>query len=103
MGFTGSRAESRSTTSRSGCGRESMNGARLVHDELVAHGCELLIADVQKVKGLALLACKTDKSAWTPFHQGADELPDGCPRPVEYVDLAHEPRISAGFAVHRLQ
>ena len=80
-----------------------MNGARLVHDELVAHGCELLIPDARKVKGLAPLACKTDKSAWTTVDQGADELPDGCPRPVEYVDLAHEPRISAGLAVHRLQ
>lgn len=38
---------------------ESMNGARFVHDELVAHGWEVLIADAQKVKGLAPLACKT--------------------------------------------
>ena len=41
---------------------ESMNGARFVHDELVAHGWEVLIADAQRVKGLAPLACKTDKS-----------------------------------------
>jgi transposase len=40
---------------------ESMNGARFVHDELVAHGWEVLVADAQKVKGLAPLACKTDK------------------------------------------
>ena len=40
---------------------ESMNGARFVHDELVGHGWEVLIADAQKVKGLAPLACKTDK------------------------------------------
>ena len=40
---------------------ESMNGARLVHDELVGHGWEVLVADAQKVKGLAPLACKTDK------------------------------------------
>jgi transposase len=40
---------------------ESMNGARFVHDELVAHGWEVLIADAQRVKGLAPLACKTDK------------------------------------------
>ncbi len=32
---------------------ESMNGARFVHDELVAHGWEVLIADAQKVNGLA--------------------------------------------------
>ena len=40
---------------------ESMNGARFVHDELVGHGWEVLIADAQRVKGLAPLACKTDK------------------------------------------
>src|SRR4051794_13174625 len=40
---------------------ESMNGARFVHDRLEEHGWEGLIADAQKVKGLAPLACKTDK------------------------------------------
>jgi len=40
---------------------ESMNGARFVHDELVAQGWEVLVADAQRVKGLAPLACKTDK------------------------------------------
>ena len=50
---------------------ESMNGARFVHDELVAHGWEVLVADAQKVKGLAPLAVKTDKSAWTAAHPGA--------------------------------
>ena len=40
---------------------ESMNGARFVHDELTAHGWRVLVADAQKVKGLAPLACKTDK------------------------------------------
>jgi transposase len=40
---------------------ESMNGARFVHDELVGHGWEVLIADAQRVKGLAPLACQTDK------------------------------------------
>lgn len=40
---------------------ESMNGARYVHDELAGYGWEVLVADAQKVKGLAPLACKTDK------------------------------------------
>ena len=40
---------------------ESMNGARFVHDELVKYGWEVLIADAQRVKGLAPLACQTDK------------------------------------------
>ena len=50
---------------------ESMNGARFVHDELVRYGWEVLVADAQRVKGLAPLACKTDKSAWTAAHPGA--------------------------------
>ena len=47
----------------SACGRviESMNGARFVHDTLEEHGWEVLVADAQKVKGLAPLACKTDR------------------------------------------
>jgi transposase len=40
---------------------ESMTGARLVHDTLEAEGWSVEIADAQKVKGLAPLACKTDK------------------------------------------
>jgi transposase len=36
---------------------ESMNGARFVHDRLELHGWEVEIADAQKVKGLAPLAC----------------------------------------------
>jgi transposase len=40
---------------------ESMNGARFVHDQLEEHGWDVLIADAHKVKGLAPLACKTDK------------------------------------------
>jgi hypothetical protein len=41
---------------------ESMTGARLVHDTLEAEGWEVEIADAQKVKGLAPLACKTTGS-----------------------------------------
>ena len=40
---------------------ESMTGARIVHDTLEAEGWSVEIADAQKVKGLAPLACKTDK------------------------------------------
>ncbi len=40
---------------------ESMTGARFVHDQLEQLGWEVLIADAQKVKGLAPLACKTDR------------------------------------------
>jgi transposase len=40
---------------------ESMNGARFVHDQLELAGWEVEIADAAKVKGLAPLACKTDR------------------------------------------
>ena len=44
---------------------ESMNGARYVHDQLELAGWQVEIADAQKVKGLAPLACKTDRiDAW---------------------------------------
>jgi transposase len=40
---------------------ESMNGARFVHDRLEERGWRVEIADALKVKGLAPLACKTDR------------------------------------------
>lgn len=40
---------------------ESMNGARFVHDRLEELGWEVEIADAQKVRGVAPLACKTDR------------------------------------------
>jgi transposase len=44
---------------------ESMNGARFIHDTLELLGWSVEIADAKKVKGLAPLACKTDKiDAW---------------------------------------
>jgi transposase len=44
---------------------ESMNGARFVHDRLELQGWQVEIADAQKAKGLAPLACKTDRiDAW---------------------------------------
>jgi transposase len=44
---------------------ESMTGARFVHDSLERCGWEVEVADAIKVKGLAPLACKTDRiDAW---------------------------------------
>jgi transposase len=40
---------------------ESMTGARFIHDTLEQLGWDVLIADAQRVKGLAPLACKTDR------------------------------------------
>ncbi len=67
---------------------ESMNGARFVHDRLEELGWDVLIADAQKVKGLAPLACKTDKIdarvlAELSWRSGAGDLvarPDDPPR-----------------------
>src|SRR3712207_8614085 len=41
---------------------ESMTGARFVHDQLELRGWEVQVADAVKVKGLAPLAAKTDRS-----------------------------------------
>jgi transposase len=44
---------------------EAMNGARFVHDHLEQLGWDVEIADAARVKGLAPLACKTDRiDAW---------------------------------------
>jgi hypothetical protein len=62
---------------------ESMTGARLVHDTLEQEGWEVEIADAQKVKGLAPLACKTDTSpraAATSLTRTATANATRCPR-----------------------
>ena len=62
---------------------ESMNGARFVHDTLERCGWEVEVADAQKVKGLAPLACKTDRiDAWvlaelSPPRSGSGDLAAG--------------------------
>jgi transposase len=54
---------------------ESMNGARFVHDTLERLGWEVELADAQKVKGLAPLACKTDRiDAWVLAELSRREL-----------------------------
>src|SRR5918992_4546514 len=54
---------------------ESMNGARFVHDQLELAGWCVEIADAQKVKGLAPLACKTDRiDAWVLAELSRREL-----------------------------
>jgi transposase len=40
---------------------ESMNGSRFIHDTLELCGWEVAVADAQRVKGMAPLACKTDR------------------------------------------
>jgi transposase len=54
---------------------ESMNGARFVHDQLELRGWEVQIADALRVKGLAPLACKTDRiDAWVLAELSRREL-----------------------------
>jgi transposase len=54
---------------------ESMNGARFVHDALELAGWDVEIADAQRVKGLAPLACKTDRiDAWVLAELARREL-----------------------------
>jgi transposase len=54
---------------------ESMNGARFVHDQLERAGWQVEIADAHKVKGLAPLACKTDRiDAWVLAELSRREL-----------------------------
>jgi transposase len=54
---------------------ESMTGARFVHDQLELHGWEVDVADAVKVKGLAPLACKTDRiDAWVLAELSRREL-----------------------------
>jgi transposase len=54
---------------------ESMTGARFVHDRLELAGWEVEIADARRVKGLAPLACKTDRiDAWVLAELSRREL-----------------------------
>lgn len=54
---------------------ESMTGARFVHDTLERCGWDVEVADAIKVKGLAPLACKTDRiDAWVLAELSRREL-----------------------------
>jgi transposase len=54
---------------------ESMNGARFIHDQLELAGWRVEIADAVRVKGMAPLACKTDRiDAWVLAELARREL-----------------------------
>jgi transposase len=54
---------------------ESMTGARFVHDQLELAGWDVRIADAQRAKGIAPLACKTDRiDAWVLAELARREL-----------------------------
>ena len=75
---------------------ESMNGARFVHDRLEELGWQVEIADAQKVKGLAPLACKTDRiDAWVLAELSRRELVPAIWLPDPAVRGARERRAGA--------
>jgi hypothetical protein len=76
---------------------ESMNGARFVHDQLELAGWEVQIADAQKVKGLAPLACKTDRiDAWVLAELGTTATNAGFGSPTRRTSWRSGPRTSVG-------
>src|SRR3954463_4028572 len=84
---------------------ESMNGARFVHDRLERLGWEVEIADAQKVKGLAPLACKTDRiDAWVLAELGRRDLVPAIWLPDPAVRAERErPRWRLHLVRHRVQ
>jgi len=70
---------------------ESMNGARFVHDELELAGWQVEIADAQKMKGLAPLACKTDRiDAWVLAELARRDLVPAIRLPDPFVRAERE-------------
>jgi transposase len=68
-----------------------MNGARFVHDQLERAGWQVEIADAQKVKWLAPLACKTDRiDAWVLAELSRRELVPAILLPEPYVRAERE-------------
>jgi len=77
---------------------ESMSGARFVHDQLELYGLEVEIADAVKVKGLAPLACKTDRiDAWVLAELSRRELVPAIWLPDPHVRAERE---RARFRMH---
>jgi transposase len=80
---------------------ESMNGARFVHDQLELAGWGVEIADAQRVKGLAPLACKTDRvDAWVLAELARRDLVPALWLPDPQVRGARE---RARFRLHLVQ
>jgi len=78
---------------------ESMTGARLVHDTLEQQGWEVEIADAQKVKGLAPLACKTAAPA-RDHTEGSSGPPLTSPRLDRRGQARRKGRPQHGFVRH---
>jgi transposase len=77
---------------------ESMTGARFVHDQLELQGWQVQIADAARVKGLAPLACKTDRiDAWVLAELSRRELVPAIWLPAPEVRAERE---RARFRLH---
>ena len=77
---------------------ESMTGARFVHDQLELAGWKVDVADAVKVKGLAPLACKTDRiDAWVLAELSRRELVPAIWLPDPHVRAERE---RARFRLH---
>jgi transposase len=84
---------------------ESMNGARFVHDTLEFAGWDVEIADARKVKGLAPLACKTDRiDAWVLAELSRRDLVPAIWLPTPQVRADRErARFRLHLVHHRVQ
>ena len=82
---------------------ESMTGARIVHDTLEQQGWDVEIADAQKVKGLAPLACKQTRSTrwcWRCCRSATWCPRSGCPI-LTSARRASWPRFRLHLVKHR--
>jgi transposase len=81
---------------------ESMTGARFVHDQLELAGWDVRIADAARVKGLAPLACKTDRiDAWVLAELARRELVPEIWLPDPVVRAERERARFRLFLVHK--
>jgi transposase len=80
---------------------ESMSGARFVHDQLELAGWDVRIADAARARGLAPLACKTDRiDCWVLAELARRNLVPEVWLPDPQVRAERE---RARFRLHRLK
>jgi len=80
---------------------ESMTGARFVHDQLELRGWDVRIADAVKARGIAPLACKTDKiDCWVLAELARRDLVPEIWLPDPAVRADHE---RARFRLHLVE
>lgn len=81
---------------------ESMSGARFVHDELELRGWDVLVADAWKARGIAPLACKTDRiDCWVLAELARRDLVPEVWLPDPAVRAERERARFRSYLVHR--